>query len=335
MKKKLLIGGFLSLVFIYFIFQKTDIGPFVEAIKRADYIYIIPVAAFSIVGFLFRALRWQCFLHPLKPLPFSKVWSATAIGYMAINVLPMRLGELVRPYAIGVLGGISKSSALATIVVERVLDMVFLMIFFAIVLFIVELPPWFVQGSYAILVIIAVALAFLLFLFIQEKRAVAFVRYILRWFPDSVADKAAAILESFIRGLHAFRENRQYIRIILFSVFMWLGYMLSVYYGFYAFGFMEKYGLNLFSALVIIVFTSVGLMIPAGPAGVGTFHAFCQEGMAFMGVTMGEGLGYAILIHTVSFAVIAVLGIYYLWKENLKLMDLQGASSTLENEEPR
>jgi len=139
------------------------------------------------------------------------------------------------------------------------------------------------QGSYAILAIIAGIVAFLLFLFIQEKRAVSIVRYLLRWLPGSVADTAARILTSFIKGLHAFRDNRHYIRILAYSVLMWIGYTLSVYWGFYAFGFTEQYDLNLFSALVIIVFTSVGLMIPAGPASVGTFHAFCQEGMVFMG----------------------------------------------------
>lgn len=323
MKKHYLIGLAFGILFTYLVFRGIDIQNFVDALRGADYIYILPVAFFSVAGFFFRAWRWQFILRPLKNMPVERVWSATVIGYMGLNVLPMRLGELIRPYAIGKLGGVSKSSALATVVLERVLDLVCLMLFFAIVVLVVDLPKWFITASYAVVATFAVVISFLVLLYYQEKRALIWIEYILRWFPKSISEKAKDILGKFMRGLYVLKTSKHYLIIIILTFLMWLGYTLSVYYGFYAFNLINKYDLNLFSALVIIVFTAVGLMIPSAPGGIGTFHFFCQEGMKFMSVSPGESVGYAVVVHAVSFALISILGVIYLWKENLRLVDIR------------
>jgi len=242
---------------------------------------------------------------------------------MGINILPFKLGELVRPYAIGKLSGVSKSSALATVVVERVLDIIFTMIFFVIVLLVTNLPKLLIYGSYFIIVIIVFVIAFLVFLFYQESRALKWADYIFKLFPDMVAAKLRHILESFIKGLHVFKATEHFVIIFVLTLLMWFGYTLSVYYGFYAFNLVEQYHLTIFSALVIIVFTAVGLMIPAAIGGFGTFHYFCQIGLNTMNVPDGLAVGYAVILHGVSFALISILGLIYLWKENMCLIDYQ------------
>ena len=331
MKKHYLIGFLFALLFTYLVFREIDFQKFVDALRGAEYIYIVPVAFCSAAGFFFRAWRWQFILRPLKQMPLERVWSATVIGYMGLNILPMRLGEFVRPYAIGKLGGVSKSSALATVVLERMLDLVCLMLFFAIVILVVDLPEWFITASYAVVATIAVIIVFLVLLYFQEKRALEWLYYVLNWFPKRISEKAKDIMGKFMKGLYVLKTSKHYLVIIILTFLMWLGYTLSVYYGFYAFNLIHKYDLNLFSALVIIVFTAVGLMIPSAPAGIGPFHYFCQEGMKFMNVSPGESVGYAVFIHAVSFALISILGVIYLWKENLRLVDIQ--QGDLNNEE--
>ena len=331
MKKYYIIGLLFGLLFTYLVFRGIDFQSFIDALRGAEYIYILPVALCSGAGIFFRAWRWQYFLRPIKHIPLGSVWSATVIGYMGMNVLPMRLGEFVRPYAVGMLGGISKSSALATVVLERILDLVCLMVFFAIVVLVVDLPEWFIMGGYMVVAAIVGIITFLFLLYYQEKRALTWINNILRWFPKTISEKAKDILSKFIKGLHVFKASENYVAIIILTFLMWLGYTLSVYYGFYAFNLVEKYDLNLFSALVIIVFTAVGLMIPSAPGGIGPFHYLCQEGMNLMGVSPGEAVGFAFFNHAVSFTLNSILGVAYLWKENLRLVDIR--QGELNNEE--
>lgn len=161
----------------------------------------------------------------------------------------------------------------------------------------------------------------------------SWIYHILNWFPTKISEKAKDILGKFMKGLHVFKASENYMTIIILTFFMWLGYTLSVYYGFYTFNLVHRYDLNLFSALVIIVFTAVGLMIPSAPGGIGTYHYYCQEGMSFMNVSPGESVGYAFIIHAVSFALNSILGLLYLWKENLRLIDIRQWDSN--NEEAR
>lgn len=326
MKKHYIIGILLSILFSYLVFRQIDVQSFVDGLKNARYIYILPVAFFGFTGFYMRAWRWKYFLYPLKNIPLGKVWSATVIGYMGINILPMRLGELARPYAIGLLSGVSKSSALATVVVERLLDTVVLMIFFALVLLGLDFPDWFIHGSYFVIAAILLLISFLVFLFFQENRVLAWAEILLRRFPAVLAGKIRHILESFIKGLLVFKSTEHYGIIFIQTLLMWLSYTLGCYYAFYAFDFVQTYHLNLFSALVVIVVTAVGLMIPSAPGSWGTYHWFCQEGMHFMGVPKEVALGYAILIHGISYVMISVLGVIYLWLENIRFADVHKSS---------
>ncbi|MGE5810758.1 MAG: lysylphosphatidylglycerol synthase transmembrane domain-containing protein, partial [Ignavibacteria bacterium] len=126
---KLWISIIISMVFVVLIFYEVDFNKTEQALRDADYIYLPFAVVLSIVTNILRTYRWKYVINPIKKISTHSLFSGVAIGYMANNLLPARLGEFVRAYMMGKKEGISKSATLATIVLERILDGLALLFF--------------------------------------------------------------------------------------------------------------------------------------------------------------------------------------------------------------
>ncbi|MDD3642101.1 MAG: lysylphosphatidylglycerol synthase transmembrane domain-containing protein, partial [Candidatus Krumholzibacteria bacterium] len=133
MKRKLILGIVISAVFLFFALRNVDPGEMRAAFAAADYRYVLPAVCLTLISLWFRSVRWRYLLNPVKQIGRRSLLSAASIGLMANSVLPVRLGEFVRAYVIGRKERISKSSAFATIVVERIIDGVTVLAFFVAV----------------------------------------------------------------------------------------------------------------------------------------------------------------------------------------------------------
>ena len=111
------IGYAVSLAVVIVIVFTFDWRTVASELRSFDYVYLVPALALYITGFVFRGFRWQCMLAPLKRVSFKSSFSVVMIGFMANNILPLRMGELVRAWAIKRKEGISGSAGFATIVV--------------------------------------------------------------------------------------------------------------------------------------------------------------------------------------------------------------------------
>src|SRR3989304_1996633 len=116
-------------LFLGLFFWRTDLGGLGDALEQADYWWVVPAVAIWFVSAVFRSLRWHYLLRRLANLSTRTLYPIVIIGYMANNLLPLRAGEFVRAYVLGERHGVSKMSALGTIVVERVFDGVVLVSF--------------------------------------------------------------------------------------------------------------------------------------------------------------------------------------------------------------
>ena len=127
--RKLWLGMALSVGLIALFLLTVDLGRMADALADANYIYLIPGVGSYMVSVLFRTFRWRVLLGHLAQVRAARLYPVVVVGYMANNLLPLRLGELVRSYYVGEREGLSKTSALATIMVERVLDALVLLFF--------------------------------------------------------------------------------------------------------------------------------------------------------------------------------------------------------------
>jgi hypothetical protein len=118
-KRSYWIGLLLSLFFLFLFFRKIDLRGVWESFKSVEYVYTLPLMAINLLAIWVRAKRWDYLLSPIKRVPMKELYNATAIGFMANNIFPARVGEFVRAIILGHRARISKTASFATIVVER------------------------------------------------------------------------------------------------------------------------------------------------------------------------------------------------------------------------
>src|SRR5690349_9452190 len=116
------LGFGISFVFLFFAVRGQDIERIREALHEANYVWILPALAAYFLGVAVRSIRWHYLLRSVQDIAPRRLFPVVTIGFMANNVLPFRAGEVVRSYALSARYGVRKSSALATIAIERVFD---------------------------------------------------------------------------------------------------------------------------------------------------------------------------------------------------------------------
>ena len=139
LSKRFLIGLVLSAFFLTIFLWRADFSDLWDAVQGANYLYLIPGVGMYLISLMWRTLRWKIILSPIGDFRFARLWPVVLVGYASNNVLPVRLGELVRAYFLNIREGVSKTTALATILIERVSDGMALLLLVGVVsLFI----PW-------------------------------------------------------------------------------------------------------------------------------------------------------------------------------------------------
>ena len=333
------LGILISAVFLYLAFRKTDWGQTWLMVKHADFRYLLLAAVILMLAFVLRALRWRYLLYPTARLGFGALFGPMMIGFMALNILPFRLGEFIRAWMLGRREGISKSEVFATIVVERVFDGITILSFLIVVLFTLNLQDnvmtWIKAFSYLALVIYIGAIVFMILVRFSTNLIVTIVRRLLGWAP-SIEGKAEGIIRSFAQGLDAVRNPKLFAWISFYSLIIWLTYTAAYYVA--MFGFQSPDGFNIgheagfTGALFVLVAVALGIMIPASPGFVGTYELACITALAALGVSNSLAESYAIVTHAINFVPVTLTGLVYLYTHNISLKDITEAHDNIESE---
>jgi uncharacterized protein (TIRG00374 family) len=321
MRLKLFFSLLLSGVFIYLAFRDIDYGLMLAALRQANYWLLIPGIAFMFVSHWLRAVRWSYFMAPIKKIDTPTLFSAVMIGYYANNVFPLRLGEILRPYALGKATGVSRMSTFATIFVERLLDVLSLLLLLAFSVFFHEYPAWIEKGALFIFFGTLGCTVFIVFLMLRTHDTLRLVDFLMARFPQRARDMVHKLLHSFLDGFTIFKKSEHYWAIVWQSVVIWFFYATIIYFTLEAFGFNRLFALPLGATVVLLVMGSLGLMVPAAPASLGTFHLICQQALMLFHVPQSESLSFAIVLHLANFAPVTLVGLYYYYKQEINLSE--------------
>ena len=355
MKIKIILGVVISLLFIYLSFWKIDFGlifsgsilkgffgnprinvpEMLEALQQARYLFLLLLMVLIYIGWWMRAWRWQILASPIKNVSAKLSFNALMIGYLGNTVLPLRAGEFMRSYIVGKRAGIPFSSALALVVVERVLDLVMLLLVFTLSILLFPLPGFFRQAGIVMLAATVFIIAFLVMLLVQKEKALSLAAFMLKIFPANFRQKLLKIIADFSGGLEIFRRSERYVMVIFWTLIMWGLYVLVIYTSFYIFDFIHPdYPMilqtPLIATIVILAVTTAGIGIPSAPGAVGTYHGMCLFGMELFQVPSEIGMSYAILMHLSNFFPMVIVGLISLFSEGLKLADLTGVARNRE-----
>ena len=283
--------------------------------------WVVPAVAVAPLGLWARAIRWR-YLFPPGSEPPGLV-AANMIGYMVNNVLPLRAGEFVRVYvaarrlgtrgADGTFGG-SLWLAGATLIVERVLDSLTLVLILAALLFVIPVPPAFKYAAGIVLAIDAVAAAVLLALALAPERSRRVLARLGRRWP-ALQPRAGRVFDMVLRGLEGVRTPAHLGPLAAWTVLVWGLAALGAWALFRA----VHLDLPLIAGWTVLAFVGFGVSIPSAPGYVGVWHAAAVLALSIFGVSQATAVGYALLYHASQFVPITLIGWLFLLREHLTL----------------
>jgi glycosyltransferase 2 family protein len=329
--KKLFINLFISLtigaVFVWLAVRGVNWPEVSQVLARVDWRIIALYFLVWALIHLVRTIRWGVLLRPLGTIRFQKLLSASSVGFMALVLLPLRLGEFARPLLVSQKGKIRVSAALATIVVERVADSLAMAVLLVVLVFFlqgrVKVPEEIVWWGIVVLAVFVLLSLFLVLAYRHQESAVRWFQKIFGFLPVRILDRLVSILRSFIGGLRALPDRRLVVGFLLLTVLYWVMNAGGMVMLFWAFEGLSSLGwLESFTVLALLC---VGLMIPAGPGMIGNFHYFVKLGISlFVGneVLESAGVAYAILLHALQLFQQVLWGVPFLFLGHIKLSQL-------------
>ena len=347
MKKKRVIRNIililLSAVLLYFFFRTVDWKDVSHQIIKIN-IGLLALLVLTVpVPYIIRVIRWQFLLKYEKPdITFYNRFAAVGVGFMVSQLIPGRVGELIRPLYLAQKENLKKGFVLGTVVVERVFDVFAICLLLGLFLLVKparfmeggggenvysNLSYWGIGGFVFASAILLVSLGLIFF----KGRALLFLSSILRVFPKKISGKILEILEDFIHGLNFFHSWRNVILYFLWSIFLWLWMMFYYWLFFLAFDVRVPY-IFLIPYLFVLM---VGAAIPT-PGMVGGYDWFSKWGLTtFFKIEVNLAVGMTIVFHAVQVVIITLLGFVILWKDGLSWMKLKKIQEMGENEKQR
>ncbi len=325
---KFWLGIAVSLFFMVLLFNKIDFRLLGAALLAADYRYVFLAICSTFISYFLRALRWRYLLISEKSIPLSSLYPATIIGYMANNLLPARLGEVVRAYTLAGREQLETPAVFASLVIDRLFDGFSVLLLLVFALFTVRFPVGMEDATFALRT--GGALMFLLycgvilFLYLlkrQTMRTLSAVEYVLKPFPKRFSSSIIPLLGSFIGGIRLSQRMGHVAALVATSAAIWLFCLLAVDLTLRSF----NIHLPVTAAIFILILLVFAVMVPAAPGYIGTYHYACFKGLSVFGVPATASVSIALVMHATGFFPVIVAGLYYLWKNKISLNQLQEA----------
>ncbi|MBI5071251.1 MAG: flippase-like domain-containing protein [Deltaproteobacteria bacterium] len=329
-----LAGLAVSGVALWLTLRGKDLSAIWRAGWEADHRYLLGYLLTASAIHFARTVRWRILLDPVARIPFARINAACAVGFMALFILPLRIGEFARPYLVAQRPALRVSAALSSVVVERVADGVFTAGMLVLALLAVpegtaNLPllrgaGWVMLGLFAGLV------AFLVVAYRSRDRAVSLTRRLLAPLSPRLADRVGGMMDAFIHGLRQVPGGRGLATFLLLTVAYWglngLG-MLILARGF-------GITLDLVQAFTVLGVLVVGVMIPAGPGMVGTFQYAVVLALSLFvprEVVDVRGQAYANVLWGAQLFQLTLFGLVALFSRHIRLAAIFRAPGEIES----
>ncbi len=284
-------------------------------VSAAEPVSLTAAVLLATSAFPLRLIRWRYFLRDETgaAYPWLPLWHATALGFMANNLLPLRAGELIRSYTAARLTGARFTTIISSVAVERIFDGLTVVFLLTVALLSSDLPHSTVVGGVSVAHLAraggVLGLVGLIAAILVVSAPLGAERLVRRVVPaPRLADRLVGLLEGIRQGLGVLRSPSRLLAVVFWSFVLWMVNALGYYVCFWAFDIHVSYmGALLLQGLLIL-----GISIPSTPGFFGPFEAVIVAVLALYGVPHGLAFSYAIAFHVTSFFPITVLGLWSL-----------------------
>lgn len=329
MKLRTALVTLLAIALFAWFLRNSNPADILRHVRSARVEYLLLALLFAALPYWLRAMRWRCLLTPIGPTSFGTVFRATVLGFTALALLPGRVGDVLRPYLVARREGLSLPATIATVVMERVLDLVAVLALLAVfvigvdessfapgLLQPIKVSATFATGAAVVLVVTMWTLA------THPERIGGFVRALDRVMPHRIAHRLGELASTFSGGFAATRRPRALAVAVLWSFPIWMAFSAETWAVSKALGVDIPWsGTFLLQAMLVL-----GVAVPT-PGGVGSFHAMYQFGaVTFFAADAQAAVAAAIVLHAISFVPISIAGLLLMAHEGLSFGQLRQLS---------
>jgi glycosyltransferase 2 family protein len=318
----------LALGLVALFLRNADYARVAESVRSARLDLLLLAIILTMLTYVVRTQRWQYLLEPLGTTRFAVAFRTTVIGFAASSVLPARAGEVLRPYLLARREGLSATATFATIIVERILDLVAMLVLLATYLLAFD-PGMAARDSSLFaairlggLLMAPVAVLSMVLMYVlsgHPEWLQAWLRRADRWLPARIAGLLGRIARMFADGFGVLRRPERLVASLAWSLVLWLiicGETWAVAQAFHI-------DMPLVGSWLMLALLVVGIAVPT-PGAVGGFHeAFRLGATAFFGADNNAAVGAAILLHATSFIPVTLLGLWFAVRDGLSLQRIK------------
>jgi glycosyltransferase 2 family protein len=297
-------GIVVSLLFIYLTLRGTDFGALRAALGRSNYWLLAPALVVLAVAIVLRAVRWRLLISREHRPSTRAVTSALLVGYLFNSILPARAGEAIRVVVLRQRAGTPKFVALGTVIAERAIDVLALLVLLFVAAPFVPSTDWLPRvvalGAVLFVVTTAVFIAFALY---GERPARLLLRP-LGLLPRMSRDRIELAASNLMRGLSVFRSPSVALPAFALTAASWL--LIAFASWICMRGFDLRLGFS--AAVLVVVAINLAMILPSGPAGIGVFEAATLTALHPFHVERAQALSYALVLHGLNVVPFIVAG---------------------------
>ncbi len=288
-------------------------------LTEVNYIYFLPITLLLIIHYLLRAIRWRYLLAGSDAVSIQILFESLMLGNFATYILPLRAGEFIRPYALSMKSGYSFSSSFISVVVERFLDLMLVLLSFGGLLFFIEnIPAWVHHGALILTFLAAAIFAMIVLGSFLPSLVLKIGGCCFLLLPQKFRYAADRLLQDFIAGTQVLKTPKNLFITVGLSLLVWLSCHV-VYLLFLPLMNVES---SLTLAVSISVIIALAVAAPSAPGFIGVFQTACVAAFALFGISKESAIAYSIVSHAFQFILIVGYGIFLLIKNNIRFADL-------------
>jgi glycosyltransferase 2 family protein len=329
-----LAGIVVTVGLLWWVLHDIDWAAALSHVRQANFPLLIAMIVVATAPFPLRLPRWRLMLRGAdgKPLPLLPLWQAIAVGFMANNLLLARAGEVARAWVAGRTANVRVSTALASIVLERVFDAFAILGLMTVALVSPSFPrdaqmlgvdvqrlAFTVGAGFAVFLLLCVIVVLRPEPWLKFLRAIAS-----RILPARFGDKVIGVARGLVEGLGVLRTPGRVAGVAFWSIVIWVVYATSFWLGFRAL----NLDLPFEAAFLLVGLIAIGVAIPAAPGFFGVFEAVAVVALGFYGVPKEHAVSFAIVYHLTTFVPITLLGLHALAQLGVRLRDLRAAPAS-------
>lgn len=310
----------ISALFLFFAVRGVDWHEALEALRAANYLWVALMLPVTVWSLFIRAQRWRVFLRAVGVPPLRPLVSATNIGFLANMVLPLRIGEVVRPVLLSQRAHLPLSGVLASVLLERIFDMFTILFLFGLSVSLVNVSEQVRQWGWMLTGLAVAVAAVIVLIRVEERLALRIARRLADLLPQRTGEQAYGFAQGFVKALEMLDSPAAYLKAFAWSLYLWIAISVVYVLGFWAFHLDVE---SIRGGLVLTTLVAIAVSVPSAPGFIGAFQLGCVLGLRIFGVAESPALAYSIIVHLTQFVGCIAAGLYSMWTESISLREVE------------